>query len=168
MKKKTKIEKIKKGFTLIEMLVVVLIIGILAGIALPQYNKAVEKAKLTEAKINLKVLVNAAHLHALSGKTFTRDLSELDLSIEGEMSNDNEHIITKNFTYQVEELVGEEDSLDAALFSARPNSSANYEVDLSGPKYTGGPVGEFWCYTTANRCKKYGAVLREDGDYYWE
>lgn len=50
----------KKGFTLVEILTVVLIIGVLSAIALPQYRKVVERARAAEAMAGLKTLYDSS------------------------------------------------------------------------------------------------------------
>lgn len=72
-----------KGFTLIELLVVVLIIGILSAVALPQYTKAVEKSRATEAITLLGNLANAEDIYKMSTGSYTGDLSLLDIQLPG-------------------------------------------------------------------------------------
>lgn len=78
----------KKAFTLIELLVVVLIIGILSAIALPQYQKAVERAKMAEALTTLGSLRKAVEVAKLAnpGETITQDMLDVNLSA---WENDN-------------------------------------------------------------------------------
>ncbi len=72
-----------KGFTLIELLVAVLIIGLLAAVALPQYNKAVKKAQGREVLVALDALekgISSYYLtHGFPEGTITSE--DLDITV---------------------------------------------------------------------------------------
>jgi prepilin-type N-terminal cleavage/methylation domain-containing protein len=72
----------KKGFTLIELLVVVLIIGVLSAIALPQYQKVVTKARVSEALQLGKALANAENMYYLESGTYTENLKDLAVEVK--------------------------------------------------------------------------------------
>ena len=68
-----------QAFTLIELLVVVLIIGILAAVALPQYQKAVEKSRGAQALTLMNSMTQALHAHYMANGSYPTSFEELDV-----------------------------------------------------------------------------------------
>ncbi len=69
-----------RAFTLIELLVVVLIIGILAAIAVPQYQKAVYKSRATQLITATKQLWDAQKSYYLQHGEYSLKAEDLDIN----------------------------------------------------------------------------------------
>lgn len=69
------------GFTLIELLVVVLIIGILFAVALPQYNKAVYKARMKESETIMDSIYKGGTLYKLANGSTPEKFEDMTLGL---------------------------------------------------------------------------------------
>jgi type IV pilus assembly protein PilA len=68
---------LKRGFTLIELMIVVAIIGILAAIAIPNFIKFQARSKQSEAKVNLKAAYTAQKAYFSANDTYSEYVSNI-------------------------------------------------------------------------------------------
>jgi len=98
-----KVKKNNKGFTLIELMIVVAIIGILAAVAIPMYKNYIQKARFTSVVLPLvhSVETNAASYYAIHDE-FTDSLFLLqgdastyavEIAATGDVDTTNRHIM---------------------------------------------------------------------------
>ena len=154
---KTSVKRKLGGFTLIELLVVVLIIGILAAIALPQYQTAVTKSRMTELFVWCRTLKDAQERYLLATGSYTTDLTDLDVTLP-ESSNCMVNLADTNYVYCGRRGTGSQSYGAGMSFFLEQQNNPTYK-------------NKHWCYAyddnkaAEKACASFGGVFnRSCGD----
>jgi len=121
------LKKLQKGFTLIELMIVVAIIGILAAIAIPNFIKFQARSKQSEAKANTKAIFTAQ-------KAFFQEKDRFS-SLTGEVGFEPER--NNRYAY----YLGNGGSLDDRATSTIVNAATFTGINVDIFKYGVGTQG---------------------------
>lgn len=105
------------GFTLMELMVTVVIVGILAAVALPSYRSSVLRSARSDGKSALLEVATRQEQYYLDNKTYTTDMTALGLPASP--------YITENGTYSVSAAATTNIAIDYTLTAAPQGGQVN-------------------------------------------
>ena len=140
-------KKLQEGFTLVEILIVVVIIGILAAIAIPTYFNYVEKAYASDANTQIKTIFEECKIWRATHSDYPSDVDEM---IQEDASNISQSTLLKwqfeiSLTQSTETTSGIEGSIIATSTEEMPGGS-DKKVCFDALE------GEFTGYGTSVEC----------------
>lgn len=81
------------GFTLVELIIVVVVVGILMAVALPGYQESMQKARRTDAKAGLMDAANRQERYMLDRSRYATDMTELGFGADPMISEEGHYSI---------------------------------------------------------------------------
>ena len=100
------------GFSLMEVMIVVVIIGIIAALAYPNLEKYLKRARQTEAKTNISAIYTAQKIHFTLHQSYAEDIKKLDLSLAQGLYTFTMEASTSTFKAQAEGNIDDDAALD--------------------------------------------------------
>jgi type IV pilus assembly protein PilE len=111
----------QRGFTLIELMIVVLIVSILASIAYPSYQNQVRRTNRTEAMSLLTDVANRQQQYLMDAREYADSLDDLNITASDRFDK----------YYTLEFDVDNEDTPPTFELTAAPKSGSSMEGDIS-------------------------------------